>query len=119
MSNRRNSARERAYDLVDVIDAEGNFVGCLADVSMGGARLTRIADARAMRLGRIVLELPVWLGLAGRLELPGRFVWTRPSPEGLEAGFEFDALSVQKADELEVLVERLGRMLEERATRRA
>jgi hypothetical protein len=113
VNDRRTAPRETAVCPLDILDAKGRLIGCLADVSSGGLRILRLANPEDVELGCLVLEIPRWLGLERTLELPGRFVWLRSGPYGMEAGFAFDKLSKGKTATLAALAEKLAEMSRE------
>jgi len=110
VNERRTTRRETAACPLDVLDPRDRLVGCMADLSVGGMRICRIADPDDCMFTELTLELPRWTGLARTLALPGRFVWFREGAQGLEAGFMFDELPRRKAETLALLVERLSEM---------
>ncbi|MEM7310746.1 MAG: PilZ domain-containing protein [Planctomycetota bacterium] len=99
MSERRRTARDRAFYRLDVLNKRGKLVGCMADISPGGMRVRHIADDDLLAVERLTIELPRWMGLGRELPVAGRFVWYRESGGGSEGGFAFNGLS-RKSNEL-------------------
>ena len=113
MVDRRQEARERTYYRLDVLGKGGHLVGCMVDLSQGGMRVRRIAEEDFAQLENLTIELPRWLDLGRELQVKGRFVWYRETPDGMEGGFAFDGLSRKTESRLTQLIERIDQAARE------
>jgi hypothetical protein len=108
VTERRAAERQRVAYRLDVTTGNGH-PGCLLDVSTSGLRVRfkHALDVGAVQGLRI--DFPRWLELGSGIEVDGRFVWVRATPNGgTEAGFAFAELSRKVEGVLAVLVQRLA-----------
>ena len=103
-SDRRKTARGRAFYRLDVLDKRGEPFGCMTDISAGGMRVTHITAEDLVSVARLHLELPRWMGLGRELVLKGRFVWYRETERGTEGGFAFHGPSRSAEATIERLI---------------
>ena len=111
---RRKTPRQRVHYRMDVSDPNGEFFGCLLDVSSSGMRVLTSEDVNVLNVTKLKIELPRWLELGETIRIEGRFVWCKAKSRGkMEAGFSFDGLRESEQDKLDQLVDRVSQAAEE------
>ena len=106
MSERRQSSRTPIPYRLDVVDSQGELVGYCSDLSSEGARVMML-EGELSGIEKLHLHLPAWIGLEPELQLAGRFVWQKPTDDGIEGGFLFGSLGRGTRDLLAELTNKL------------
>jgi hypothetical protein len=105
-AERRTARRSPVFYRLDVTGPSKRQVGYLLDVTPEGMRVRCNPDVDISGIGCLSIIFPHWMGLGEKLQVTGRFVWTKPAMEGrIEGGFVFDGLSLKDVARLEDLIE--------------
>ncbi|MCZ6599110.1 MAG: PilZ domain-containing protein [Planctomycetota bacterium] len=111
--DRRAAPRTKVTYRMDVIEPEGDLLGCILDLSAAGMRMKCFGNVDLQSTDRLKIRFPMWVGLGPGIEVQGRFVWSKTVPSGYEGGFAFHRRSRKQTALLEELIATLARAAEE------
>lgn len=106
MDDRRQSPRTQIPYRLDLVDSQGELLGYVSDISTDGARVM-ILEGDLDGIETLRIQLPAWIGLDPEVQLGGRFVWRKPTPDGIEGGFLFASVGRRDRDLLAELTSTL------------
>ena len=111
---RRINPRRRVVYRMDVTGKDGELLGCLIDISLGGMRVRWLASVDVADVTKLRIDFPQWLGMGAGLSVKGRFVWCKPVEGGrAEAGFAFVEPGKKRLAMLESLIDKIATAAEE------